>query len=105
MLKQLKRGEELIKILSTVQKDLRELQHNRPKKIEIFKRWLSEKGRFSELYRMPQLALPLDPSKEIIGVIPEKATIFKSAMSPLGIRFLLSDDSDYMVNYIYILIN
>mmetsp|Transcript_226 Transcript_226/g.287 ORF Transcript_226/g.287 Transcript_226/m.287 type:complete len:600 (+) Transcript_226:69-1868(+) len=97
MLKQLKRGEELVKVITRIQRHIRDLQYNRPKKIKIFQEWLTEKGKFSALHRMPELALPLDPNNEIVGVIPEKATIFKSAMAPLGIRFLLKDDRDYMI--------
>ena len=95
--KQIKQGEELVKTLTAIQTQIRRLPHKRPKKIEMLKDWLTEKGHFSTLYRMQDLPLPLDPLKCAIGVNPDKATIFKSAMAPLGIDFALHDEENYKV--------
>lgn len=46
---------------------------------------------------MAPLPLPLNAQIEIIGIIPEKSSVFKSAMYPLLLYFQCSDGSEYPV--------
>jgi phosphatidylinositol 3-kinase len=46
---------------------------------------------------MPPLPLPLDGNVEVVGIIPEKASIFKSNLSPLLLYFSCSDGSEYPI--------
>ena len=45
----------------------------------------------------PPLPLPLDPSIQVTGLIPEKASIFKSNLFPLKLSFVCIDGSEYQV--------
>ncbi|KIK62587.1 hypothetical protein GYMLUDRAFT_42049 [Collybiopsis luxurians FD-317 M1] len=45
----------------------------------------------------PPLPLPLDARIEITGIIPEKSSVFKSAMYPLLLTFQCSDGGEYPV--------
>lgn len=46
---------------------------------------------------MPPLPLPLSGNVEVVGIIPEKASIFKSNLSPLLLYFSCSDGSEYPI--------
>jgi phosphatidylinositol 3-kinase len=46
---------------------------------------------------MPPLPLPLNGDVEVVGIIPEKASIFKSNLSPLLLYFSCSDGSEYPI--------
>lgn len=46
---------------------------------------------------MAPLPLPLNGNIEVVGVIPEKASIFKSNLSPLLLYFSCSDGSEYPI--------
>jgi phosphatidylinositol 3-kinase len=45
----------------------------------------------------PPISLPLDPRIQVIGMIPEKATMFKSALLPFLLTFVCVDGSEYQV--------
>lgn len=42
------------------------------------------------------LPLPLDPSVKVKAVIPEKATLFKSALMPARLTFLTVENKEYV---------
>jgi phosphatidylinositol 3-kinase len=46
---------------------------------------------------MSPLPLPLNGNIEVVGIIPEKASIFKSNLSPLLLYFSCSDGSEYPI--------
>ena len=46
---------------------------------------------------MAPLPLPLNGNIEVVGIIPEKASIFKSNLSPLLLYFSCSDGSEYPI--------
>lgn len=48
---------------------------------------------------MPPLPLPLNSQIEITGIIPEKSSVFKSAMYPLLLTFQCSDGTEYPVMF------
>lgn len=80
----LKKEHELVGFLVSIQQEVSNLSiKDRKEKIG----WLQihlKKADFSNYVDTP---LPLDPSKRLLRIIPEKAHIFKSAMSPLRINF------------------
>ena len=48
---------------------------------------------------MAPLPLPLNGNIEVVGIIPEKASIFKSNLSPLLLYFSCSDGSEYPIMF------
>lgn len=42
------------------------------------------------------LPLPLDPLVKVKGILPEKTTLFKSALMPTRLTFLTVDDKEYV---------
>ncbi|KAE9385319.1 kinase-like protein, partial [Gymnopus androsaceus JB14] len=51
----------------------------------------------NNLCSMPPLPLPLNTQIEITDIIPEKSSVFKSAMYPLLLTFQCSDGTEYPV--------
>lgn len=54
-----------------------------------------------EIYKMnflnfDPLPLPLDPSVKVKGIIPDKATLFKSALMPARLTFLTVENKEYV---------
>ena len=46
------------------------------------------RGALSSLRTLQRsLMLPLDPTIRVSGIVPQHATVFKSALSPLGLTF------------------
>ncbi|KAG8823128.1 Phosphatidylinositol (PI) 3-kinase [Serendipita sp. 401] len=91
----LRRQAEFIQILSNKARELRTSKDVRPKKIDKLRAFLADsKNGLSTLYPVP---LPLDPTKEIIGIIPEKSSVFKSNLFPLLLYLQCSDGTDYPV--------
>jgi phosphatidylinositol 3-kinase len=46
---------------------------------------------------MPPLPLPLDARVEVVGINPERCSVFKSNLFPLLLHFKCSDSSEYSV--------
>ena len=83
---------ELIALLSRIGKDIRFGRESRPHKIEILKKYLADPE--NKLIKIdPPLPLPLDPLVNITGIYPDDATVFKSSLSPLLIKFRTVDSS------------
>ena len=72
---------------------------NRQKKIAKLKEILSGKE-YGEFVSMEPLPAPLNPKIELTGVVPDKATIFKSAMQPLGLWFQTPDERASTVRHL-----
>lgn len=73
--------DKLVQLMKMVAKESK----NRLGKIEKLKELLADSGdvlQFDFKHFDPPLALPLDPHIEILGVIPEAATLFKSQLMP-----------------------
>ncbi|XP_071110359.1 phosphatidylinositol 3-kinase catalytic subunit type 3-like [Haliotis cracherodii] len=70
---------------------------NRKKKIERLQALLQDpevcKRNFAEFDVLP---LPLDPEVKVRGIIPDKATLFKSAMMPSRLTFRTEQGTDYV---------
>lgn len=98
LLQQVKRGQELVQQLSKMQKQLQQLPHSRPRKIATMRDWLSSRGQYQRLANFEPLALPISPSVVVSGIVAEKATMFKSALAPLGLRFKCTEaEEEYMI--------
>jgi phosphatidylinositol 3-kinase len=86
---------ELLATLSKKAKELRLMDAKRPAKITKLQAFLAEPRH--GLLTMPPLAFPLDAKVEITGIIPEKCSIFKSALLPLLLYFKTNDGKEYPV--------
>ncbi|KAI8895707.1 kinase-like domain-containing protein [Globomyces pollinis-pini] len=89
----LRRQGELVATLSDLSKRFRTSKEARPRKIEKLRSFIADPR--NGLLSFPPLSLPLDPSIEITGLIPEKSSIFKSGLSPLFLTFTCLDGSEY----------
>lgn len=85
----------LIQKLSQVSTEIRSMKEARAKKIERLRAVLADpKG---QLHSFPALPLPLDPTKKVCGIIPEKSGVFNSNLQPLRITFVCEDKSEYPI--------
>nr|XP_007262933.1 phosphatidylinositol 3-kinase [Fomitiporia mediterranea MF3/22]EJD06669.1 phosphatidylinositol 3-kinase [Fomitiporia mediterranea MF3/22] len=89
----LRRQGELIATLSKKAKDLKASKDQRPKKIERLRAFIADSK--SGLATMAPLPLPLNASVEITGIVAEKASVFKSSLSPMLLYFTCTDGSEY----------
>lgn len=94
--KTLRRQAELVTILSKISKDVRHSRDDRPKKIEKLKKYIADPK--NELLEFDgPLPLPLDPSVQITGCVPEQSNVFKSSLFPLLVTFKTTTGSTYPV--------
>jgi len=91
----LKRQAELVTSLAKRAKEFSNQKEPRPKRIEKLRSFLADPR--NNLLSMPPLPLPLNGNIEVVGIIPEKASIFKSNLSPLLLYFSCSDGSEYPI--------
>lgn len=56
------------------------------RKTERLREMVGEAGQCGELMSL-QVALPLDPTVHLNGIIPSACSVFKSAMAPLRLTF------------------
>ena len=84
--------EKLVQLMKVVARE----NGNRKKKIERLQSLLSDVETFKITFTPDNpLPLPLDPSIQITGIIPEKATLFKSALMPSLLVFSTTDNTEY----------
>jgi len=84
----LQRQEELVSALSSTSQQLKEKNESRPKRIARLRSIVEQpSSALGSLNGDHPLMMPLDPRVRIVGTLPDKATVFKSAMSPLGLSF------------------
>ncbi|KAJ3362314.1 Phosphatidylinositol (PI) 3-kinase [Allomyces arbusculus] len=91
----LHRQEDLVRKLTDMAKDLRASKDPRPRKIERLRDMIADPK--NGLVSFPPLPLPLDPTVQVVGIIPSKASMFKSALMPLRLVFVCMDGSEYPV--------
>lgn len=85
--------ESLVKLVMVVSKE----SGNRKKKIEKFQQLLNDSEMFKiNFLNFEPCSLPLDPDVWVKGLIPEKVTLFKSALMPSKLTFLTVDDEEYV---------
>uniref|UniRef100_T1KKC8 Phosphatidylinositol 3-kinase catalytic subunit type 3 n=1 Tax=Tetranychus urticae TaxID=32264 RepID=T1KKC8_TETUR len=70
---------------------------DRTKKIEVLRSLLSDSSSYHINFKhFEGLPLPLDPKVKIIGILPETATLFKSALMPSQLTFITEDLGRYI---------
>ncbi len=83
---------ELMGIMTTISNS----KEDRPKREEKLRTILSSR---SSLLKFPHpVRLPLDPRVRVTGLIAEKASLFKSALTPARVGFYTSDNDIYWVS-------
>lgn len=84
--------------LVTLMKEVAREKGDRIKKIERLQHLVrtTKLDEGSSFLNFGPLPLPLDPKVKIKGIIPEKCTLFKSALMPSRLSFLTWDDQEYV---------
>ncbi|XP_058461571.1 phosphatidylinositol 3-kinase catalytic subunit type 3 isoform X2 [Malaya genurostris] len=83
----------LVKLIKIVAKE----PGNRKRKTEKFQFLLSDADTLKiNFTKFEPLPFPLDPDVFIRGIIPEKVTLFKSALMPSKLTFLTTDTTEYV---------
>ncbi|KAJ3342264.1 Phosphatidylinositol (PI) 3-kinase [Gonapodya sp. JEL0774] len=91
----LRRQGELIGSLVGISKEIRFSKESRGKKVARLQSILADPK--NGLVSFPPLSLPLDPSVQVTGIIHERASVFRSVLSPLRISFRCTDGSEYPI--------
>jgi len=89
--------DKLVKIIKAVSME----SGSRKKKEDKLKQLLSSndsKFNFTNFAPMPFM---LDPTVQIKGIVPEKASLFKSALMPSKLHFITVDDKEYVAIFKY----
>ncbi|PNF20743.1 Phosphatidylinositol 3-kinase catalytic subunit type 3 [Cryptotermes secundus] len=85
--------DKLVRLVKTVARE----SGNRKKKTERLQALLGDPEAFKiNFASFEPLPFPLDPEVHIKGIIPEKATLFKSALMPSKLTFLTTEDTEYV---------
>ncbi|XP_049792140.1 phosphatidylinositol 3-kinase catalytic subunit type 3 isoform X1 [Schistocerca nitens] len=85
--------DKLVKLVKTVARE----SGNRKKKTERLQALLADPEAFKiNFANFEPLPFPLDPDVLIKGVVPEKASLFKSALMPSRLTFLTTEDTEYV---------
>ena len=83
----------LVKLVKMVSKE----SGNRKKKTEKFQQLLIDSDEFKISFSsFEPRPLPLDPTIFIKGIIPQKVTLFKSALMPSKLTFLTTNNEEYV---------
>ncbi|KOS22507.1 Phosphatidylinositol 3-kinase vps34 [Escovopsis weberi] len=94
--KTLLRQAELLEILSKIAAEVKVSNESIAKKIERVKSFLGDAK--NELVTIdPPLAMPLDPSISITGIIPDQVMVFKSSLNPIKCTFRTSTGGQYPI--------
>ncbi|KAK4239331.1 kinase-like domain-containing protein [Achaetomium macrosporum] len=94
--KTLRRQAEWISILSKISSEIKTSNESIAKRTERVKHFLADPK--NELTNIdPPLPLPLDPSVEIIGVVPEETVVFKSSLHPIKVSFKTTSGRKYPI--------
>lgn len=91
----MKRQGDLLSTLAKRAKELKASKDARPKKIERLRAFVADPK--NGLFNMPPLPLPLNATYEVIGINPEKVSVFKSSLSPILLYFNCSDGSEFPI--------
>ena len=85
----LRQQEALVGALSQAAQLLKASGESRPKRIQRLQAMFEHADMLGPLKSVtsPLLMLPLDPRLRIVSSLPQRATIFKSALTPLGLTF------------------
>ncbi|XP_017786866.1 PREDICTED: phosphatidylinositol 3-kinase catalytic subunit type 3 isoform X2 [Nicrophorus vespilloides] len=84
--------DKLVKLVKTVSSE----SGNRKKKSEKLQQLLASTDSKFNFIKFDPMPFPLDPSVQIKGIIPSKASLFKSALMPSKLHFITTNDSEYV---------
>ncbi|KAF5392397.1 hypothetical protein D9757_001549 [Collybiopsis confluens] len=92
----LRRQGQLVESIAKRARELRTSKDHTNKKKERLQAFIADsKNNLSSI--SPPLPLPLDARIEVIGIVAEKSSVFKSAMYPLLLTFQCSDGGEFPV--------
>lgn len=91
----LHRQQEFVEKLVNLMKTIARENGNRRKKIDRLQTLLAESEKF-KFTNFDPLPLPLHPEICVKGIIPDKATLFKSALMPGRLTFITTDNTEYI---------
>jgi len=90
--------DKLVRLVKTVARE----SGNRKKKTERLQALLADPEAFKiNFASFEPLPFPLDPEVQIKGIIPEKASLFKSALMPSKLTFLTTEGTEYVAIFKY----
>lgn len=91
--KQQKFIDKLVKLMKRVLSE----NGNRRKKVEKLQSLLANPDEFKfNFTKFEPIPFPLDPEVTIEGIVPEKASLFNSAMTPSKLHFKTANDGEYV---------
>eukprot|EP01083_Nonionella_stella_P286457 975067_1 len=91
---EIRKQEKLVEDLLQLNLACRQSNRRIDKKIEKLRWFLKNDPKFSHLQKINEaLKMPVRPDLSVSGIIPEKASMFKSALSPLNLTFQTLDPS------------
>lgn len=94
--KTLLRQAEMVAVLSKIASEVKASSESIAKKVERVKHLLADPK--NELITFdPPLAMPLDPSVKVTGVVPDQVTVFKSTLNPIKFTFKTTTGSTYPI--------
>ncbi|PWA01443.1 hypothetical protein BB558_002456 [Smittium angustum] len=93
----LRRQSELVLKLSKVSREISKSKEFRTKKVEFLQNYLNDPK--NELLNFKPIPFPTNPKIIVTGMVPEKANVFKSAMSPLLLVFNTIEGKEYTIIY------
>ncbi|KAL6858032.1 Phosphatidylinositol (PI) 3-kinase [Amphichorda felina] len=94
--KTLLRQAEMVAVLSKIASEVKASSESIAKKAERVKHLLADPK--NELITFdPPLAMPLDPSVKVTGVVPDQVTVFKSTLNPIKFTFKTTTGSTYPI--------
>ena len=91
----MRRQGQLVETLAKRAREIRTSKDPRPKKIEKLRAVINDSK--NNLLSFPPLPLPLNARIEVVGINPDKSSVFKSNLYPFLLYFQCSDGSEYPV--------
>ncbi|KAG5981252.1 hypothetical protein E4U55_003145 [Claviceps digitariae] len=90
------RQAELVAIVSKIASEIKASGESIAKKVDQLKKFLADPK--NELLSFdPPLAMPLDPSVKITGVVPDQVAVFKSSLNPIKCTFKTTSGGTYSI--------
>ncbi|XP_065671511.1 phosphatidylinositol 3-kinase catalytic subunit type 3 isoform X3 [Hydra vulgaris] len=86
------REQKFLDKITELAKQIQQFSGNRKKKIEKLQQLLDT----PEYVSFEPILLPLDPDIRVKGIVPNKASIFKSALQPMKLTFRTIQNRDYV---------
>jgi phosphatidylinositol 3-kinase len=94
--KMLLRQAETVAVLSKIASEVKATSESIAKKVERVKHFIADPK--NELTTFdPPLAMPLDPSVKVTGIVPDQVTVFKSSLNPIKFTFKTTTGTTYPI--------